>query len=121
MKKFLISLFLILLITTKASAITYIQASKQNKPIVILFVMTGCSACKQFKPLLNQFKPKYATKYIFVEENITYSVSAVAQRLNVNMAPSLFILEPKKNKVREMRYECMMNIQCLDGALKSYK
>lgn len=121
MKKILLCLIILLTITTKATAMSYTQASKQNKPILILFVMTGCSACKNFEPLLDGIRPKYAKKYNFVKENISYSMSDIAIKLRVNMAPSLFVVEPKKNKAREVDYGCMWDRYCLDGALKSYK
>lgn len=100
---------------------TYTQASKQKKPILILFTIKGCTACREFEPIIEVFRSRYATKYNYVKEDVSGNVSKIAQKLNVNAAPSLFILEPNKNRAREINFDCMFDSYCLDKELRNYK
>ena len=121
MKKFILILFCIFIITSKVLAMGFEQASKQNKPILLLFIMTGCSACKHYEPDFDKFSARYADKFVVAKENVSFSFSNIAARLGVQGVPALFIIEPQKHDAYKMNYDCMWDQACFEKTLTDYK
>lgn len=118
MKKVLISLFLTLMISAGAFAMTYNEAKKQEKPVVIMFHMHGCSACKQFTPIFEKISSKYSNKFCFVKEDIDHS--DIAKTLNFTTVPAFFIVEPKTMKAKRIEDNCAWDKSCFAKELEKY-
>lgn len=118
MKK-LLFLFLIIIISSLSTfAMTYEEASTQNKPIVILFYMDGCSACMEYKPYFRSLASKYSDKYNFVEENINNSI--VASAFSLATVPAVGIINPIKNQGFKLDNQCMWDQKCVENNLNKY-
>lgn len=118
MKKIIIGLLLIVLSTTGAWAMSYDEASKLDKPIILYINMFGCSACKHFDVFFQQAESKFSSKYTFVKENISFS--QMAQKLKVNSAPSVFIIQPKTRSSQKIKWECLRQRACFEETLQKY-
>lgn len=119
MKKIILSILLSVLTATGAFAMSYGEAKTQNKPMVIMFKMQGCGACKDFAPKFDKYAEKFAEKFNFIKEDI-YS-SKIASTFKFNSVPSFFILNPKTNKSKEISYECATDDGCFTKTLQEYK
>lgn len=118
MKKLLISALFVLATTASVFAMTYDEAKSMDKPIVVLFHMEGCSGCKQFSPRFDKYASKFSDKFNFVRENINYST--VASTLHFDTVPALYILQPKKNKIKRISDNCAWDDECFTKTLQKY-
>ena len=80
MKKLLIGFGLMLMSVSGAFAMTYNEAKTQDKPIVVMFHMHGCGACRKFAPEFDKISSKFSDKFNFVKEDINNS--EIAKTLN---------------------------------------
>ncbi|MDD3013987.1 MAG: thioredoxin family protein [Candidatus Gastranaerophilales bacterium] len=93
--------FAVNLLSCNSPDITYDQAMKSNKPIVIEFYADWCGACKRFKPILNDIKTEYDSKYNFVYLNADKAENvAISSKYNVTGLPSVYIINPKTGEAK---------------------
>lgn len=118
MKKLLFLFFIIFTSSLSTFAMTYDEASTQNKPIVILFYMDGCSACMEYKPIFRNYASKYSYKYNFVEENIHNSI--IASAFSLATVPAVGIINPVKNQGFKLDNQCMWDQNCVEANLNKY-
>lgn len=118
LKKVILGLFLLLTVVSNAYAMSYQEAMKQDKPIVLYITMFGCGACRQFEPFFDAAKDKFASKFNFVKEDV--NTSEIAAKLRVNSTPSVYILEPKTRNATGIKYACISQQSCFENTLQSY-
>lgn len=118
MKKLIITLGLVLSTMTGAFAMTYNEAKTQNKPVVVMFHMHGCGACKKFSPIFDKFASKFSDKFNFVKEDIHNS--SIADTLNFATVPAIFIIQPKTNASTRISDDCAWDSGCFTKTLKEY-
>lgn len=118
MKKIIISLFLVLAAATSVLAMSYQEASKQNKPMVVMFHSHGCGACKQFSPIFDRFAAKFSNKFNFVKEDA--NASKIASTLNFDTVPAIFIIQPKTNSAKRISDDCAWDQGCFTKTLQNY-
>lgn len=119
MKKQLIALLLGLIMTvSSALAMTYDEAINQNKPIVIMFHMHGCSACQQFSPIFDKFASQFSNKFNFVKEDV--NSSQIATTLKMDSVPAIFIIHPKTHKSTRVSDKCAWDSGCFTKTLQNY-
>lgn len=119
MRKILIGLFLLLITTTSAFALNYKEVKAQNKPIVVMFHMHGCSACRKFSPIFDKFASKFSDKFNFIKED-AYS-SELASTLKFDTVPAIFIIEPGTNASKRISDDCAWDEGCFTRTLNEYK
>lgn len=117
--RIILGLFIVLLSAVSVLAMTYDEASKQDKPIVLYIDMHGCGACQQFEPLFKKMESKFSNKYSFAKEDI-YS-SKMANTLNVQETPSVFIIQPKSKTSQRIKWNCLSSPGCFEQTLNSYQ
>lgn len=120
MKKLIVLGALLLGVSQIATGMTYDEASKLDKPVVVMFKMSGCGACKEFEPFFDKTSAKYGNKFSFVKEHIGFSGSKLSNKLKISSVPSVFILEDKKNKKQTISYDCLTTNGCFEQKLKEY-
>lgn len=118
MRKLLLSIFLIIIVTSSVLAITYREASKQAKPTVLLIHEHGCSACQKLMPLYDEIASKYSNKFKFVKEDL--DSSSWATKLNVKSVPAVFIINPKTQATEAINYDCLWQQGCFEKTLQNY-
>lgn len=118
MKKLFLGLTIASLTTLGAFAMNYDQATSQNKPIVVMFHMHGCGACKQFSPILDKYESKFSNKFCFVKEDI--NDSRIAKTVPFETVPAIFIFEPKTNKAKRVSDDCAWDKNCFTKTLQEY-
>lgn len=118
MKKLIISLFLVLVTATTTFAMSFDDAKKQNKPVVVMFHMHGCGACKQFSPIFDDFASKFSEKFNFVKEDV--NTSHIAKSLNFGTVPAIFIVDPKTMAAKRIKDDCAWDNACFTKTLQKY-
>ena len=118
MKKILIGLFLLICTASTAFAISYNEATKQTKPIVIMFHKHGCSACTRFSPIFDTFASKFSSKFNFIKEDI--HGSQIASTLSFDTVPAFFIIQPQTKKTKRISDDCAWDAGCLTKTLQEY-
>ena len=125
MKKILISTFLVLTIVlstaSKMFAISYEEAKGQDKPIVVMFHMHGCSACRRFSSKFDKFASKFSNKFIFVKEDVNSSKIADTLGSQFQTVPAFFIIEPKTQNAKRISDDCAWDSVCFTKTLQEYK
>lgn len=118
MKKAVIVLFFILALIPIAMFLTTRQAESAQKPQVILFHTHGCSACKQLMPTFDRLASKYSSKFNFSKQDA--NSSKLANKLNVNSVPSVFIINTQTGAASPISYDCLQQQGCFEKTLKNY-
>lgn len=118
MKKVLISAVLLLATAMGGFTMTYDEAKVQDKPVVVMFHMHGCGACKQFSPIFDKFASKFSDKFNFVKEDV--NSSNIAKTLNFATVPAIFIMQPKTQKATRISDNCAWDNECLTKTLQNY-
>lgn len=119
MKKLMITLFLVLATVSSVFAMSFNDAKTQNKPVVVMFHMKGCSACKKFAPIFDQMAAtNLSDKFNFVKEDI--ASSSVAKSLNFMTVPAIFIIEPKTMSAKRIEDDCAWDEECFTKTLQNY-
>jgi len=125
MKKLLISSFLVLAIVLSTAssllAMTYEDAKVQDKPIVVMFHMHGCGACRKFSPIFNKFASQFSDKFNFVKEDIHSSKIASSLGSQFDTVPALFIIQPKTQNATRISDDCAWDNECFTKTLQEYK
>jgi len=117
-KKILMALAIAMATTTGAMAMSYGEAAKQDKPIVIMFKSQMCGACKEMSPIFDKIGAKFADKFNFVKEDAS---SSIASSYKFDTVPSIFITKPNSKSSTKISYECATNDACFQKTLKDYK
>lgn len=116
MKKLILNILLIFAIASIAFVMNNNTASAQNKPTVLLISMQGCGACRQFEPIYNSAKAKFAQKFLFVKEGPD---SSRAKSLHVTETPSVFIMDGGSSQ--KIEWSCLSQPGCFEKTLDAYK
>lgn len=117
-KKLFLTTLMVLSIAPGVLAMSYKEAKKQSKPVVVYVYMQQCGACKGFSPIYEAASSKFSTKFNFVKELM--GGSEIAKKMNPSSVPSVYIVEPKKNVTKTIAYECASDKACFEQALESY-
>lgn len=125
MRKLLISSILVFatVLSTASSifAMSYEEAKGQSKPIVVMFHMHGCGACRKFSPRFDKFASKFSNKFNFVKEDIDSSKIADTLGSQFSTVPAFFIIEPKTQNAKRISDDCAWNNECFTKTLQGYK
>jgi thioredoxin 1 len=79
--------------------ISYAEALKMGKPIVIEFYSDWCSHCQEFAPTLYNIRKQYEDKYTFVTLNGEKPENAqLMKEFGITSYPSVFLVNPKNNQ-----------------------
>jgi thioredoxin 1 len=105
------------------NALTWEQAQKINKPIVLEFYVDWCGYCKKFAPVLYSLNQEYGSKYSFVYINGDDPKNQrIMNSYKIEAYPTLFLVDKKRNKkivVSSEKYESPKALkQELDKFLK---
>lgn len=119
MKKLLISAFLMLATISSTLAITYNEAKTQDKPMVVMFHMHGCSACRHFAPMFDKMASKFSDKFNFLKEDA--NSSDLGKTLNFSTVPAIFIVHPKTMQAKRIQDDCAWDKACFAKELQDYK
>ena len=119
MKKLLFAVLLIFATISSVFAMNYDEAKLQDKPVVVMFHMHGCGACKQFSPMFDKIAAKFSDKFNFIKEDS--QSSDIARTLNFQTVPAVFIIQPKTMQAQRINDDCAWDDQCFAQTLKDYK
>lgn len=119
-KKFLTSTFIFFatILSIASICLTGNLVQAKEKPMVVMFKMSGCSACKKFSPIFDKFAARFANKFNFVKEDV--SSSKLAQNLSFPTVPAIFIIEPGTNKATRIDDSCAWDEGCFTKRLQDY-
>lgn len=118
MKKLLVSLLLVFAAASSVFAQTYNDVKGKNKPVVVMFHMHGCSACRKISPMFDKISSKFSDKFSFAKDDIHNS--EIAKTLNFATVPAIFIVEPKTMSAKRIEDNCAWDDTCFAKTLKDY-
>lgn len=76
--------------------ITYEEAEKIDKPMVLMFYVDWCTYCRRFMPTFGEFANKYKDKYSFVVINCDKAMyQNMVKDFHIMGFPSLFVVDKK--------------------------
>ena len=76
--------------------LTYEEAIKLDKPMVVLFYVDWCTYCRRFMPTFGEFANKYKDKYSFVAINCDKSMyQKMVKEFNIMGFPTVFVVDKK--------------------------
>jgi thiol-disulfide isomerase/thioredoxin len=79
-----------------STGITYNQAIKMKKPMVINFYVDWCGYCRKFAPTLDSLRKEYKTKMNFIIVNVEKPGSdKIVKEFPISGYPSLYLYNPK--------------------------
>lgn len=117
MKKIITITLLMFTMVSNAYAMTVEQAKSANKPMVVMFHMKGCHACKRFSPIFDKFSSQFSNKFNFVKED---AYSPLANSLNFMTVPAIFIIQPKTMESKRIDDACAWDNKCFAKTLQDY-
>ncbi len=89
------------------TGITWKEAQKIDKPIVVNFYVDWCSACRRFAPIFESYSNEFGSDYSFVivKTDDPYNES-LAREFSIYQYPTVFLVDKKHDKkVRLNPYE----------------
>ena len=87
-----------LLPSNYSTGVSYEEAVKIGKPMVVNFYVDWCHYCKAFAPKLEELRLEYKDKYTFVLVKADDPKNKdIVEDYNVNGYPSLFLVNPKND------------------------
>lgn len=119
MKKVIVSVFLAIATSTSVFALSFNEAKLEDKPVVVMFHMHSCGACKEFSPKFGKMASQFSSEFNFVKEDIDHS--DIAKSLNFQTVPAFFIVEPKTMEAIRIPDDCAWDKECFAKTLKDYK
>lgn len=104
-----------------ATNITWQNAQKIDKPVVINFYVDWCHFCKGFAPILDRLRQEYSSKYSFVYINCENPENEpLIRKFNIQGYPSLFLFDKKKNRKLKVDNSKYQNINLLRSELNKF-
>ena len=104
--------------------ISYEEAEKLDKPMVVMFYVDWCTYCRRFMPTFGEFANKYKDKYSFVAINCDKLMyEKMVKDFNIMGFPTVFVVDKKIDLRFNLQMASMAdkNVMAkeLDGYLKS--
>ena len=77
-----------------STTLTYDEAKKLNKPIVLYFYVNWCHYCKKFTPILNRARENYDSDFSFVFINCdNRENSSIVNQFRVRAYPTVYVVD----------------------------
>ena len=78
------------------NVMTYEEAEKLDKPMVVLFYVDWCTYCRRFMPIFGEFANKYKDKYSFAVINCDKLMyENMVKDFNIMGFPTVFVVDKK--------------------------
>ena len=119
-QKLFICISVLLVSGTCALAMSYEEAKVQDKPIVVMFHMHGCGACRKFSSRFEDISAKFSNKFNFVKEDVNSSKIAQTLGSQFETVPAFFIIQPKTQSTKRISDDCAWDKQCFTKTLQDY-
>ena len=100
---------------------TYDEALKQNKPVILLFYTNWCGACKRALPLIKAQREKFGETFVFTSlnaEDTTYADTIKDYRLRC--FPTVYIIDPKYDNRVHLEVSYLFNADAFAKELNRY-
>ena len=101
--------------------ISYEEAVKIDKPMVIMFYVDWCTYCRKLMPVFGNFAKQFKNEYSFVAINCDKVMyKDLAEKFHVIAYPMLFIYDKKIEHKFSMHVGIMMNNSIMKEELEDY-
>lgn len=81
-----------------STKVTYNQAVKMKKPIILTFYVDWCGYCRKFMPILEEMKREYSSKYTFVMVNLDLPQNKkLGEDFMISGFPTVYLVSPKND------------------------
>jgi len=100
---------------------SYDEALKQNKPVVLLFYTNWCGACKRALPLVKEQREIFGKDFVFTSlnaEDTKYADTIKDYRLRC--FPTVYIIDPKYDNRVHLEVSYLFNADAFSKELNRY-
>ena len=120
MIKRLLSLF-ILLLNLPVFAGELEDALKNNSKIYLYLYTNNCKYCDRFKPTSEKLEQKYKKDCAIVKVDATTKYgNSLMQEFGCYYVPNLVLLDYKKQTMKRVTPNCMLNYDCIKDAMEEF-
>lgn len=91
-------------VSKSTNNLSYNNAIKSGKPVVLKFYIDWCGACEEVEPIFNQVKSQYSDKAEFISINGNDD-QELASKYYVKAYPTIFLIYPNGSKHIEIPYQ----------------
>ena len=120
MIKRLLSL-LILLLNLPVFAGELEDALKHNSKVYLYMYTKNCKYCDRFKPTGEKLEQKYKKNCAIVKiDAATQYGNSLMQDFGCYYVPNLILLDYKKQTMRRIAPDCMLNYDCIKDAMEEF-
>lgn len=103
------------------TGISYEDAMKDNKLVVIDFYADWCPHCQRFAPLFNEISKKMDGKVNFVAINSEDEKNqAVVNEYEIQYFPTVFVVNPKTKKKEQIDSSIIFDIKAFENKIQEY-
>lgn len=86
------------------NGISFDEAMKKNKPIVVKFYVDWCGACKRVAPVFDYVRSEFSDEAEFVMVNSDLNPE-LTNSFDVRAFPTIFIVNPSTKAAKEIPYQ----------------
>ena len=103
------------------TGITWEEAEKSNKPMVVNFYVDWCNYCRKFAPNFDKLRKEYEGKYNFVIiKTDDVQNEKIVKKYNIHSFPSVFLINKKKDKNVFIDQQKYFNMQEMKKELDTF-
>ncbi|OGI00356.1 MAG: hypothetical protein A2Y25_09480 [Candidatus Melainabacteria bacterium GWF2_37_15] len=103
------------------TGLTWEEAEKSNKPMVVNFYVDWCNYCRKFAPVFDKLRKEYEGKYNFViVKTDDLKNEKIVKKHNIHSFPSVFLINKKKDKEVFINQQKYFNMQEMKQELDTF-
>lgn len=88
--------------------ITFEEAMKKDKPVVVKFYVDWCGACRRVAPVFDYVRSQYSDEAEFVMVNADLNPELTSS-FGVRSFPSIFIVNPSTKETKEIPFQSIFS------------
>lgn len=103
------------------TGITWEDAQKNEKPIVVNFYVDWCNACRRFAPIFDSLRTQYGSEYNFVIVKTDSPINEpVVRQFYIPAYPTVYLVDKENNRKLLVEHEKYFNDEALKKELENF-
>lgn len=103
------------------TGISWQEAQKSDKPIIVNFYVDWCHYCKKFAPVFDKLRKEYKDKFSFVIiKSDDPKNASLAREFNIYSYPSVYLVDKNSDKKIFLNQQNYHNLEKMQEELNNY-
>ncbi len=103
------------------TGITWKEAQKSDKPMVVNFYVDWCNVCRRFAPIFDGYRKQYSSKYNFVSiKSDSLKNEKIVRQFFIPGYPTVYLVDKKRNKKIRMDFKKYFDEQEFKKELEAF-